>query len=75
MVGQGLENWLDGSGIARVPVRRDVLATFTLAFLGAFLALGFSGIFRSVLGGVVYIGIAVAGRHRLAGVGAARLHR
>jgi adenylate cyclase len=59
VVGQGLENWLDGSGIARVPVRRDVLATFTLAFLGAFLALGFSGIFRSVLGGVVYIGIAV----------------
>ena len=37
----------------------DVLATFALAFLGAFLALGFSGIFRSVLGGVVYVGIAV----------------
>jgi adenylate cyclase len=59
VVGQGLENWLDGTGIARAPVRQDVLATFALAFLGAFLALGFSGIFRSVLGGAVYVGIAV----------------
>jgi len=59
VVGQGLENWLDGAGIARAPVRQDVLFTFALAFLGGFLALGFSGVFRSFIGGVVYVGTAV----------------
>jgi adenylate cyclase len=64
VVGQALENLLDGAGIERAPVRRDVLATFALAFLGAFLALGFSGVFRSFIGGLIYLGtaaLAVAG--------------
>jgi len=59
VVGQALENLLDGAGIERAPVRSDVLATFGMAFLGAFLALGFSGVFRSFIGGLIYLGTAV----------------
>ena len=55
VVGQSLENWIDGVGISRAPVRTDVLATFALAFAGGFLALGFSGLFRSAIGALLYV--------------------
>jgi adenylate cyclase len=60
VVGQSLENWIDGAGIRRAPVRSDVLATFALAFAGGFLALGFSGLFRSAVGALLYVLFAVA---------------
>jgi len=60
VVGQALENWIDGEGIRRAPVRSDVLATFALAFAGGFLALGFSGLFRSAIGALLYVLLAVA---------------
>jgi adenylate cyclase len=60
VVGQALENWLDGVGIRRAPVRSDVLATFALAFAGGFVALGFSGLFRSFIGALLYVLAAVA---------------
>ncbi len=60
VVGQALENWLDGVGITRAPVRSDVLATFALAFAGGFVALGFSGLFRSAIGALLYVLAAVA---------------
>ena len=60
VVGQALENWLDGVGITRAPVRSDVLATFALAFAGGFVALGFSGLFRSAIGALIYVLAAVA---------------
>ena len=60
VVGQALENWIDGAGIERVPVRSDVLATFALAFAGGFVALGFSGLFRSAIGALLYVLAAVA---------------
>jgi adenylate cyclase len=52
--GQVLSNLLAGSGISRVEPQVDLLATFVLAFLGAFLALSFSGFFQSVLGAGLY---------------------
>jgi adenylate cyclase len=60
VVGQALENWIDGAGILRAPVRSDVLATFALAFAGGFVALGFSGLFRSAIGALLYVLSAVA---------------
>lgn len=60
VVGQALENWIDGAGIRRAPVRSDVLATFALAFAGGFVALGFSGLFRSAVGALLYVLSAVA---------------
>jgi len=60
VVGQSLENWLDGAGIIRAPVRSDVLATFALAFAGGFVALGFSGLFRSAVGALLYVLLAAA---------------
>ncbi|HSP19835.1 MAG TPA: CHASE2 domain-containing protein, partial [Myxococcaceae bacterium] len=60
VVGQSLENWLDGVGISRAPVRSDVLATFALAFAGGFVALGLSGLFRSAIGALIYVLAAVA---------------
>jgi adenylate cyclase len=60
VVGQALENWIDGTGITRAPVRSDVLATFALAFLGGFVALSFSGLFRSFIGALLYVLAAVA---------------
>lgn len=60
VVGQALENWLDGAGITRAPVRSDVLATFALAFAGGLVALGFSGLFRSAIGALLYVLAAVA---------------
>jgi adenylate cyclase len=55
VVGQALENWIDGAGVTRAPVRSDVLATFALAFAGGFVALGFSGLFRSAVGALLYV--------------------
>jgi len=60
VVGQSLENWIDGAGVMRAPVRSDVLATFALAFAGGFVALGFSGLFRSAVGALLYVLSAVA---------------
>ena len=60
VVGQALENWIDGAGIGRAPVRSDVLATFALAFAGGFMALGFSGLFRSAIGALLYLLAAAA---------------
>ena len=60
VVGQSLENWIDAVGISRAPVRSDVLATFVLAFVGGFVALSFSGLFRSFIGALLYVLAAVA---------------
>lgn len=56
--GQAIASLLAGTGLSRAPVRTDVLATFALAFLGAFLALTFSQVVRSTLGALVYVGSA-----------------
>jgi adenylate cyclase len=64
IVAQVLTNILRSEGIRRVEPRWDLIATFALAFMGAFLALTFSGLFRSTLGALVYFS-------SLAGTGAA----
>ena len=61
IVGQSLANLLQSSGIRRETPRRDLLLTFGMAFLGAFLALTFSHRFRSVSGAGVYFLSLVAG--------------
>ncbi len=53
--GQSIANLLSGTGLSRAPVRLDVLATFAMAFLGAFLALSFSQLVRSALGALLYV--------------------
>ncbi|HMK73319.1 MAG TPA: adenylate/guanylate cyclase domain-containing protein, partial [Myxococcaceae bacterium] len=58
VTGQSIVSLLAGAGLSRAPVRTDVLATFALAFLGAFLALTFSQVVRSTLGALVYVGSA-----------------
>jgi adenylate cyclase len=59
---QALANILGSSGIRRVLPKWDLIATFSLAFLGAFLALSFSGSFRSSWGAVLYFSsVAAAG--------------
>ena len=54
--GQSIANLLGAWGVRRVSPRQDLLATFALAFIGAFLALSFSGIVRSFGGAVLYFG-------------------
>jgi adenylate cyclase len=61
VTGQSIASLLAGVGLVRVPVRLDVLATFAMAFLGAFLALSFSQLVRSALGALLYLGSAVLG--------------
>jgi adenylate cyclase len=61
VTGQAIANFLAGTGLARAPVRADVLATFALAFLGAFLALTFSQLVRSAIGALLYLGSAALG--------------
>ncbi|MGO9065647.1 MAG: CHASE2 domain-containing protein [Myxococcaceae bacterium] len=59
--GQAISNLLAGTGLVRAPVRLDVLATFTMAFFGAFLALSFSQLVRSALGALLYVASAALG--------------
>ena len=61
LTGQAIANLLSGSGLSRAPVRLDVLATFAMAFLGAFLALSFSQLVRSALGALLYVSSAALG--------------
>ena len=61
VTGQSIASLLAGVGLSRAPVRTDVLATFALAFLGAFLALTFSQVVRSTLGALVYLASAALG--------------
>ena len=61
VTGQSIASLLAGTGLVRAPVRLDVLATFAMAFLGAFLALSFSQLVRSALGALLYLGSAVLG--------------
>jgi adenylate cyclase len=56
VLGQALSNLLSGAGVGRMDPKVDLTFTFLMAFAGAFLALSFSGIFRSVLGALVYFG-------------------
>lgn len=51
---QALVNILRSEGITRVEPQVDLWLTLAMAFLGAFVALTFSGAFRSVLGAGVY---------------------
>ena len=61
VAGQAISSALAGVGLVRASVRADVLATFALAFLGAFLALTFSQLVRSAVGALLYVGSAVLG--------------
>lgn len=61
VTGQSIASLLAGTGLLRAPVRLDVLATFAMAFLGAFLALSFSQLVRSALGALLYLGSAALG--------------
>jgi adenylate cyclase len=61
VTGQSIANLLAGTGLVRAPVRLDVIATFAMAFLGAFLALSFSQLVRSAAGALLYLGSAVLG--------------
>jgi adenylate cyclase len=61
VTGQAIASLLGGNGLQRAPVRNDVLATFAMAFLGAFLALSFSQLVRSALGALLYLGSGVLG--------------
>jgi adenylate cyclase len=61
LTGQSIASLLAGTGLVRAPVRIDVLATFAMAFLGAFLALSFSQLVRSALGALLYLGSGVLG--------------
>ncbi|HET9451982.1 MAG TPA: adenylate/guanylate cyclase domain-containing protein [Aggregicoccus sp.] len=61
ILGQSLANLLHSEGIRRESPLRDLLLTFGLAFLGAFLALTFSHRFRSAAGAGVYFLSLVAG--------------
>lgn len=61
VTGQSIANLLTGKGFVRAPVRLDVLATFAMAFLGAFLALSFSQLVRSALGALLYMASAALG--------------
>ena len=61
VTGQSIASLLAGTGLVRAPVRLDVLATFAMAFLGAFLALSFIQLVRSALGALLYLGSAVLG--------------
>jgi adenylate cyclase len=54
ILAQSLANILKSQGLRRVEPRVDLAATFAMAFLGAFLALTFSGKFRSSLGALLY---------------------
>lgn len=51
---QGLVNILQSEGIRRMPPNWDWMATYALAFFGAFVALTFSSRFRSTTGAVFY---------------------
>jgi adenylate cyclase len=58
---QVLENLLVGTGVTRVDPKVDLVLTFVLAFVGAFLALSLSGWFNSLLGAFAYFaGLAAA---------------
>jgi adenylate cyclase len=61
VTGQAIASLLAGTGLSRASVRNDVLATFAMAFLGAFLALSFSQLVRSALGALLYLGSGVLG--------------
>jgi adenylate cyclase len=61
VTGQSIASLLAGTGLVRAPVRIDVLATFAMAFLGAFLALSFSQLVRSAVGALLYLGSGVLG--------------
>ena len=54
VLAQSLVNLLQSEGIRRESRERDLVLTFGMAFLGAFLALTFSHRFRSVAGAGVY---------------------
>ncbi|RKH13236.1 adenylate/guanylate cyclase domain-containing protein [Corallococcus sp. CA053C] len=60
ILGQALANILASDGITRVAPRVDMLATMGLAFIGAFLALSFSWLLRSVSGAVLFVGVVLA---------------
>lgn len=62
ILAQSLLNLLDSEGITRATVRLDLLLTLGLAFVGAFLSLSLSSLFRSGLGAFTYfLSLAVAG--------------
>jgi adenylate cyclase len=61
VTGQAIATFLAGTGLVRASVRHDVVATFAMAFLGAFLALSFSQLVRSALGALLYLGSGVLG--------------
>ncbi len=61
VTGQAIASLLGNTGLFRASVRNDVLATFAMAFLGAFLALSFSQLVRSALGALLYLGSGVLG--------------
>ncbi|MEN9797157.1 MAG: hypothetical protein RL653_853, partial [Pseudomonadota bacterium] len=58
---QALANLLSGDGTSRLPAREELSWLYALAFFGAFVGLTFSGLARSGLGAVVYLGIVAAG--------------
>lgn len=57
--GQGIQNLLSANGIRRATPRQDLTLTYVLAFVGSFLALMFTGLFRSFWGVVLYVVILV----------------
>lgn len=62
ILAQSLLNLLRSEGITRATVRLDLLLTLGLAFVGAFLSLSLSSLFRSGLGAFTYfLSLAVAG--------------
>jgi adenylate cyclase len=60
ILAQALVNLLQSQGISRAEPRTDLLLTFGLAIVGAFLALTFTGGFRSFWGTVLFLGSLVA---------------
>jgi adenylate cyclase len=62
VLAQSLLNLLRSEGITRAPIQLDLLLTLGLAFVGAFLSLSLSSLFRSGLGAFAYfLSLAVAG--------------
>lgn len=57
--GQSIANLVSGQGIRRATPRQDLTLTYLLAFVGSFLALMFTGLFRSFWGVVLYVVILI----------------